>query len=49
MFPLVLAYFPPPQMLPINLFNTLKTEIRGKTIIKQLKHKTIQNTLNLRI
>jgi len=26
-------------MFPINLFNTLKIEIRGKAIIKQLKHK----------
>jgi len=36
----VLACFPPPQMFPINLFNTLKKDIKGKTNIKQLKHKT---------
>jgi len=27
-------------MFPINLFNILKRHIRGKTTIKQLKHKT---------
>ena len=40
MLPWILGYFSPPQMFPINLFNTLKREIRGKTNIKQLKYKT---------
>jgi len=49
MLPWVLTCFPPLQMFPINLFNTFKREIKGKISIKQLKHKTKQNTLNLRI
>jgi len=37
-FLVVLAYFPPLQMILIHLFCTLKKEIRGKTNIKQRKY-----------